>query len=67
MQTDDVLWQLRPLGKGGVPMVQIVGNELECLGDRKVHDGHFAKQFLKKILFLAGYRVAIWLSLLGNS
>ena len=50
-----------------MPRVQIVGNELECLGDRKVHDGHFAKQFLKKILFLAGYRVAIWLSLLGNS
>ena len=28
-------------------------NELECLGDRKGHDGHLAKKVLKKILFLA--------------
>ena len=27
-------------GKGGVPWVQIMENELECLGDRKGHDGH---------------------------
>ena len=45
--------------------------ELECLGDRKGHDGHFkAKQFLKNIILSPSYRgycVAIWLSLLGNS
>ena len=23
-------------------------NELECLGDRRGHDGHLAKKFLKK-------------------
>ena len=26
---------------GGVPRVQIMENELECLADRKGHDGHF--------------------------
>ena len=35
-------------GGGGVPWVKIMENELECLGDRKGHDGHFAKQVLKK-------------------
>ena len=36
-------------GEGGVPRVQIMENELECLGDRKGHDGHFkAKKFMKK-------------------
>ena len=25
---------------GGVPWVQIMENELECLGDRRGHDGH---------------------------
>ena len=35
-------------GKGGVPWVQIMENELECLGDRRGHDGHLAKKFLKK-------------------
>ena len=40
-------------GGGRVPWVKIMENELECLGDRKGHDGHFAKQVLKKILFLA--------------
>ena len=36
-------------GAGRVPWVKIMSeNELECLGDRKGHDGHFAKQvFLK--------------------
>ena len=33
---------------GGVPWVQIMENELECLGDRKGHDGRLAKKFLKK-------------------
>ena len=27
-------------GKGGVPWVQIMENELECLGDRRGYDGH---------------------------
>ena len=40
-------------------------NELECLGDRKGHDGHFAKQVLKKILFLARV-IVITLSRFGN-
>ena len=35
-------------GKGGVPWVQIMENELECLGDRRGHDSHLAKKFLKK-------------------
>ena len=34
-------------GEGGVPRVQIMKNELECLGDRKGHDNHLAKKFLK--------------------
>ena len=45
-------------------------NELECLGDRKGHDGHFAKQVLKNTIpspSYCDYPVAIWLSLLGNS
>ena len=33
---------------GGVPWVKIMENELECLGDRKGHDSHLAKQVLKK-------------------
>ena len=33
---------------GGVPWVQIMENELECLGDKRGHDGHLAKKFLKK-------------------
>ena len=32
-------------GKGGVPWVQIMENEFECIGDRKGHDGHLAKKF----------------------
>ena len=39
-------------------------NELECLGDRKGHDGHLA---IIPSPSYRGYRVAIWLSLLGNS
>ena len=35
-------------GKGGVPWVQIMENELECLGDRTGHDVHLTKKFLKK-------------------
>ena len=27
-------------GEGGVPCVQIMENELECLGDRRDHDSH---------------------------
>ena len=45
-------------------------NELECLGDRKGHEGHLAKMFLKNIIpsqSYRGYRVAICLLLLGNS
>ena len=55
---------------GGVPWVQIMENELECLGDRRGHDSHLPKKFLKKNIpspSYPGYRVAIWLSLLGNS
>ena len=33
-------------GEGGVPWVQIMENELECLGDRRGHDGHLAKKRL---------------------
>ena len=36
-------------GEGGVPWVQIMENELECLGDRRGHDGHLTKKFLKKV------------------
>ena len=39
---------LRGKGGGRVPWVKIMENELECLGDRKGHDGNFAKQVLKK-------------------
>ena len=35
-------------GEGGVPWVQIMENELECLGDRRGHDGHLVQKFLKK-------------------
>ena len=35
-------------GGGGIPRVQIMENELECLGDIKGHDGHLAKKCLKK-------------------
>ena len=31
---------------GGVHRVQIMKNELKCLGDRKGHDDHLAKKFL---------------------
>ena len=57
-------------GEGGVPWVQIMENELECIGDRRGHDGHLAKKLKKKIIpspSYRGYRVAIWLLLLGNS
>ena len=40
-------------GKGGVPWVKIMENELECLGDRTGHDGHLTKKVFEKILFLA--------------
>ena len=43
-------------GEGGVPWVQIMENELECLGDRRGHDGHSAKKFLKKIILSPSYR-----------
>ena len=33
---------------GGVPWVQIMENDLECLGDRRGHDGNLVKKFLKK-------------------
>ena len=42
------LFGTRLRGKGGVPWVQIMENELECLGDRRGHDGHLVKKFLKK-------------------
>ena len=35
-------------GGGGVPWVQIMENELDSLGDRRVQDGHKAKKNLKK-------------------
>ena len=38
-------------GERGVPWVQIMNNELECLGDRKGHDDHLAKKFLLKYYF----------------
>ena len=40
--------ELQLKGEGGVPWVQIMENELECLGDRTGHDGHLTKKFLKK-------------------
>ena len=40
------LWTLR--GKGGVPWVQIMENELEYLADRGGHGGHLGEQFVKK-------------------
>ena len=47
-QCNDI-WLGNSLGEGGrVPRVQIMENELECLGDRKGHDSHLAKKFLKK-------------------
>ena len=41
-----ILSEVEPLrGKGGgVLWVQIMENELECLGDRKGHDGHYVLQ-----------------------
>ena len=38
-------------GGKGVPRVQTMKNELECLGDRKGHDDHLAKKFLLKYYF----------------
>ena len=35
-------------GARAVPRVQIMENELECLGDRKGHESYLAKKFLKK-------------------
>ena len=35
-------------GGGAVPSVQIMENDLECLGDRKGHDGYYAEKLLKK-------------------
>ena len=32
----------------GVPWVQIMESALECLCDRRGHDGHLAKKILKK-------------------
>ena len=56
-------------GKGGVPWVQIMENEFECLVVRGGDGGHFAEKFVKNIVpsqSYHGYRVAIRLSLLGN-
>ena len=38
-----------PQGEG-VPKVQIIEDELDCLGDRKGHDGHLVKKLMKKNL-----------------
>ena len=57
-------------GKGRVPKVHIMKNELEHLSDGKGHDSNLAKKFLKDIILspsYRGHRVTIWLSLLGNS
>ena len=35
-------------GKGGVPWVQIMENELEYLADRGGHGGHLGEKFVKK-------------------
>ena len=35
-------------GKGGVPWVQIMENELEYLADRGGHGGHLGEKFLRK-------------------
>ena len=35
-------------GKGGVPWVQIMENELEYLDDRGGHGGHLGEKFVKK-------------------
>ena len=42
-------------------------NELECLGDREGHDGHFAKQVLKKYYsYILARVIVITLSGFGN-
>ena len=35
-------------GQGGVPWVQIMENEFECLVVRRSDGGHFAEKFVKK-------------------
>ena len=35
-------------GQGGVPWVQIMENEFECLDVRGGDGGHFAEKFVKK-------------------
>ena len=35
-------------GQGGVPWVQIMENEFECLVVRRGDGGHFAEKFVKK-------------------
>ena len=35
-------------GQGGVPWVQIMENEFECLVFRRVDGGQFAEKFVKK-------------------
>ena len=35
-------------GAGGVPWVQIMENEFECLVVRRGDGGHFAEKFVKK-------------------
>ena len=39
-------------GAGGVPWIQIMGNELKCLVVRAGHGSHFAKKLVKKYCFL---------------
>ena len=41
-------FQVSLRGKGGVPWVQIMENELEYLADRGGHGGHLGEQFVKK-------------------
>ena len=37
----------------GVPWVQIMENEFECLPDRGGYSGHFSEESVKNVLFLA--------------
>ena len=39
---------LKGAGGGGVPWVQIMENEFECLVVRRGDGGHFAEKFVKK-------------------
>ena len=41
-----ILTELR--GQGGVPWVQIMENEFECLVVKRGDGGHFAERFVKK-------------------